>query len=185
MDEKLRELYNRIDAIRHDAFLLHSRTQVGPVSDALAVVRESMRTAQYALAPMALGMPPAKQPTITERLEEAIALRPLTGDPLDGPYPASVEDVAAEIHTFLLHLETESATGLLDALLPGLLSLQRERRWEATRAALAPLLDELTASYLTPRLRGAGIEDPEQYRLDYDLTPLKVRPEADPFGDEK
>jgi hypothetical protein len=188
MTEELRELYDEIGALRSGVIRAIKKAATLDLPEdrgARPALRVMVQRLNNLLAELrdVPAWAPAAPTTVTERLEEAIALRPLGGDPGDGPYPVSVEDVAAEIHAFLLHLENESATGLLDALLPGLLSLQRERRWEAARARLQPLLDELTINLLIPELREAGVENPEQYRLDYDMSPITPRSNIDPFED--
>jgi hypothetical protein len=176
MDEELRELDRVLTLIQGSVRdLLEHDDAPAPGLRGVQADLESASNRLYDLLPLF-----AAPPTVTARLEEVIALRPLSGDPLDGPYPASVEDVAEEIHAFVVELEDSgTANGVLDALLRSLGRVAWDRNWRKVRKALQPVLDEIEETLLRPRLVNLGI-DPATFRLNYDLEPVAPR-EADPF----
>ena len=55
--------------------------------------------------------------TIKDELDHAVRLRPaVEGDPTQGPYPATVDEVADEVVAWLTSTEAQSAAGLRRAV---------------------------------------------------------------------
>lgn len=108
-------------------------------------------------------------PTLRDRLAEAIAIRNVGGPSDPSPYPASVDDVADEIATFVGELEDSGAARELRALLIARLSQICDERREhlrkieegRQRLAIESVMATVAAEHLYPALRAAGITDPE------------------------